>query len=170
MPRKVLVLNFTYEPINVCSLRRALVLVLREKAEILEKGESLIRSERISLAQPVVVRLKYYVKVPRGERRKISRRAILARDDFRCQYCGSTRHLTLDHVIPRSRGGRTTWDNLVTSCAPCNVEKGSSLPGEVGLSPKKRPRTPSPAEFLVTSTKEVPESWEPYLTKRTKIA
>src|SRR5660398_254867 len=109
MLRRVLVLNFTYEPINICSLRRAVVLILGEKAEIIEEGEGLIRSEKICLAQPFVIRLKYYVKVPRGRRRRISRKAILARDRFRCQYCGSTRHLTLDHVIPRSRGGSTTW-------------------------------------------------------------
>lgn len=163
MLRRVLVLNFTYEPINICSLRRAVVLILGEKAEIIEEGEGLIRSEKICLAQPFVIRLKYYVKVPRGRRRRISRKAILARDRFRCQYCGSTRHLTLDHVIPRSRGGSTTWDNLVTSCAPCNTDKGDNLPSEVGLTPRNRPRRPSPVEFLVTSAREVPASWEPYL-------
>lgn len=128
VPRQVLVLNTTYEPLNVCSLRRALILLIKEKAEILESAGIKIHSERLTLPMPAVIRLVSHVRVPPGLRRRVSRRAVLARDGFRCQYCGSTRQLTLDHVIPVSRGGTSTWENVVTSCSTCNVKKGASLP------------------------------------------
>jgi len=160
----VLVLNATYEPINVCSTRRAVVLLLKGKAECLEIGHGHIRSERLRLHHPHVIKLRHYVKVPRGDRRRLSRRAVLARDGYRCQYCGSTRHLTLDHVIPRSRGGITSWDNVVTSCAPCNVRKGAHLPTEVGMLPHSHPRAPSLTDFLLSSPASIPESWGQYLS------
>lgn len=163
MPRHVLVLNTTYEPINVCSLKRALVLLLKDRAEILESTSHRVRSEKLWLAQPTVIRLRTYVKIPPGERRRISRRAVMARDGFRCQYCGSTRQLTLDHIVPTSRGGRTTWDNLVTSCAPCNVRKGAKLPGEIGMALRTRPRPPSLSELLWPGTGELPDDWVSYL-------
>jgi len=161
--RQVLVLNSTYEPINVCSTRRALVLLLKGRAEPLEAGPHLVRSERAAYAVPVVIRLTHYVSLPRAESRRLSRRAILARDGFRCQYCGSTRHLTIDHIIPRSRGGKTSWENVVTSCEPCNVRKGACLPSEAGMSPARRPRPPLPRDFVLAARKTVPEAWLPYL-------
>lgn len=164
MPRHVLVLNTTFEPINVCSLKRALILLLKDRAEVVESASHRIRSERLCLTQPTVVRLRTYVKIPPSERRRISRRAVMARDGFRCQYCGSPHHLTLDHVVPTSRGGRTTWDNLVTSCAPCNVRKGSKLPGEIGMALRARPRPPSLSELLWPGAGEIPNDWVAYLT------
>lgn len=161
--RQVLVLNSTYEPINVCSVRRAVVLLLKGKAETLETGDSLLHSEHTSLAMPSVIRLKYYVRLPRFDRRRISRRAILARDGFRCQYCGSTHHLTIDHIIPRSRGGGTSWENVITSCAVCNVRKGSCLPSEVGMWPSRKPRPPLPGDFVLASQRVIPDTWLPYL-------
>jgi len=161
--RQVLVLNSTYEPVNVCSIRRAVVLLLKGKAETVEAGSGVIRSERAVVLSPVVIRLQYYVRVPRAERRRLSRRAILARDGYRCQYCGSTRHLTIDHVVPRSRGGSTSWENVVTSCAPCNVRKGASLLSEVGMSPSRRPNPPRPGDFVRASQRVVPDAWLPYL-------
>ncbi|GAB4248380.1 MAG: HNH endonuclease [Thermoleophilia bacterium] len=165
MPRQVLVLNATYEPINACSIKRAVVLVLKQKAEILASGPQELHSERSVFPLPLVIRLLNYVKIPRGEQRRISRRAVLARDGYRCQYCGSPRHLTLDHVVPKSRGGKTDWENVVTSCAPCNVRKGAKLPNEIGMVLRSRPRPPSPAEFLVASAKGVPDSWQPFLNQ-----
>jgi 5-methylcytosine-specific restriction endonuclease McrA len=159
----VLVLNSTYEPVNVCSTRRAVVLLLKEKAEVIERGTGLIRSERETFVAPVVIRLRSYVRLPRAANRRLSRRAILARDGFRCQYCGSTRHLTIDHVVPRSRGGLDSWENVVTSCAPCNVRKGACLPSEVGISPSRKPRPPLPGDFVLASNRIVPEAWLPYL-------
>ena len=106
MGGRVLVLNATFEPINVCSVRRAVVLLLKEKAELLERGMWELHSESATLARPVVIRLVSYVHVPRdAHRRKITRRAVFARDDWTCQYCGSRSNLTVDHVIPRSKGG-----------------------------------------------------------------
>lgn len=157
MPRHVLVLNTTYEPINVCSTRRAVVLLLKGKADVLESGAQVLRSESCSITQPQVIRLRTFARIPWSERRRISRRAILARDGYSCQYCGSTGHLTLDHVIPRSRGGSTSWDNVVASCAPCNVRKGSNLPHEVGMVPRTKPCPPTSADFLLPKSREVPE-------------
>ncbi len=159
----MLVLNSTYEPINVCSARRAVVLLLKGKAEVVDEGAGAMHSERASVIIPMVIKLLHYVRVPRAERRRLSRRAILARDGFRCQYCGSSKRLTLDHVVPRSRGGTTSWDNVVTSCAPCNVRKGAYLPSEVGMIPSRRPRPPRTSDFVLACERMVPEAWEPYL-------
>lgn len=167
LPYKVLVLNSTYEPVNVCSARRAVVLLLKGKAEIVDSGAWTIHSERSSLVLPNVIKLVRYVRVPRADRRRLSRRAILARDGFSCQYCGSHKHLTLDHVIPRSRGGATSWENVVTSCAPCNVRKGASMPSEVGMIPSRRPRPPQASDFVLASQRVVPEAWMPYLEMAT---
>lgn len=163
MPRRVLVLNTTYEPINVCSTRRAVVLLLKDRADVLESGGAELRAEHLALPQPVVIKLRSYVQIPRSDRRRLSRRVVLARDGHSCQYCGSTRHLTLDHVIPRSRGGSTSWDNVVTSCSQCNTRKGAHLPTEIGMVPRVRPRPPSLTDFLVASPHSVPDGWMPYL-------
>ena len=102
----MLVLNATYEPINVCTVRRAVVLLLKAKAEIVEHAQWELRSEHTAMPRPVVIRLVTYVKVPRDtHRRKITRRAVFARDGWTCQYCGARQNLTVDHVIPRSKGG-----------------------------------------------------------------
>lgn len=162
---RVLVLNATYEPINVCTVRRAAVLVLKSKAEVLEHGETALRSERMELERPVVIRLITYVKVPRDvHRRKITRKAVLARDSWTCQYCGTTKlGLTVDHVIPRSRGGKSVWENIVASCAPCNHRKGSRMPREARMHPRATPRPPGPTVFIKLAAPRVPESWERYL-------
>ncbi len=163
MSRQVLVLNATYEPMNVCSLHRAVVLLLKGKAETVESSGAVLRSERASFTAPAVIRLVDYVRIPKTDGRRVSRRAILARDGFRCQYCGSTRHLTIDHIIPRSRGGSSSWENVVTSCAPCNVRKGACLPNEVGMWPSRKPRPPVPGDFVLAAQRVIPESWRPYL-------
>lgn len=163
MLRQVLVLNTTYEPVNVCSTRRAIVLLLKGKAEVVESEGTLYHSERAAITVPLIIRLSHYVRLPRPDGRRLSRRAVLARDGFRCQYCGNTRHLTIDHIVPRSRGGLDSWDNVVTSCAPCNVRKGAALPHEVGMSPFRRPRPPVPGDFVLATQRAVPEAWLPYL-------
>ncbi len=163
MFRQVLVLNSTYEPVNVCSLRRALVLLLKGRAVSLETSGQLIHSEKAALAAPIVIRLNEYARVPRPEGRRLSRRAILARDGYRCQYCGSTRHLTIDHMVPRSRGGANSWDNMITSCSACNVRKGANLLSEVGMAPSRMPRPPAPCDFVLAAQRVVPDAWRPYL-------
>lgn len=168
---RVLVLNASYEPLNVCSLRRAVVLVLKEKAELLEIGRHHLRSESLTIPCPVVIRLVAYVHVRRdGRHRKITRRAVFARDSWTCQYCGNTSHLTVDHVIPRSRGGPSQWDNIVTSCAPCNRRKGDRTPVEVHMHPRRRPRVPGPAVFIRVAAPVVPPAWHSYLIPKRHAA
>ena len=109
----MLVLNATYEPINVCTVRRAVVLLLKERAEVIEHGDWSLHSATRSITRPVVIRLVSYVRIPRDtHRRKITRRAVFARDDWTCQYCGARSNLTVDHVIPRSKGGASSWENI----------------------------------------------------------
>ena len=162
---RVLVLNATYEPINVCTLRRAAVLLLKEKAELLERREGAIHSERMTMERPDVIRLINYVRIPReAHRRKITRRAVLARDSWTCQYCGSRKSgLTVDHVIPRSRGGKSVWENIVAACASCNRRKGNRLPREIQMHPKKSPKAPGPSIFIQVASPNIPPAWQQYL-------
>jgi len=162
---RVLVLNASYEPINVCTMRRAAVLVLKERAEVLERREGVLHSERLELERPCVIRLVRYVRVPRDvHRRKITRRAVLARDSYTCQYCGwESAGLTVDHVIPRSRGGSSHWDNIVAACAPCNRKKGSRLPTEASMPLRASPKPPGPTVFIRIASPRVPDAWEQYL-------
>src|SRR5438105_6195348 len=161
---RVLVLNATYEPINVCTVRRAVVLLLKEKAEVIERGEWELRSATQTIARPVVIRLVSYVRIPRDtHRRKITRRAVFARDDWTCQYCGARSNLTVDHVIPRSKGGPSSWDNIVASCAPCNRRKGDQLPRQVGMRLLTQPRTPSATVFIHVASPTIPVAWQQYL-------
>src|SRR6266480_935981 len=163
---RVLVLNATYEPINVCTVRRAVVLLLKERAELLERGRFELRSESTTLARPVVIRLITYVKVPRdAHRRKITRRAVFARDSWTCQYCGSRPNLTVDHVVPRSKGGASSWENIVASCAPCNRRKGDRTPRQAGMHPRSAPRTPRAEVFIHVASPTIPAAWLQYLPK-----
>ncbi|MCC7088551.1 MAG: HNH endonuclease, partial [Dehalococcoidia bacterium] len=115
-PSSVLVLNQNYEPLNVCNVRRALILVLRGKAEIIESARSVFHTARATFVLPSVIRLVHMIKRPRPKVR-LTRKEIFARDGWQCVYCGrATRDLTLDHVVPRHRGGPHTWDNLVAAC------------------------------------------------------
>jgi 5-methylcytosine-specific restriction endonuclease McrA len=150
--QQVLVLNASYEPLNVCSLRRAHVLVYKGKAEVVEELGRPLRSAASKFPWPHVIRLLTYVRVPRIVQRKISRRALFARDGWRCVYCGTTSgRLTLDHVVPRSKGGESVWENVVTSCAPCNLRKGNRMPHEVQMELRSPPRP------------KIPKRWERYL-------
>jgi 5-methylcytosine-specific restriction endonuclease McrA len=160
----VLVLNATYEPINVCTVRRAVVLLLKDKAEIIEHAEWRLHSATATIARPVVIRLVSYIRIPRdAHRRKITRRAVFARDDWMCQYCGSRSNLTVDHVVPRSKGGASSWENIVASCAPCNRRKGSALLRQAGMKLIKQPCTPSPHVFIQVASPTIPAAWRAYL-------
>ena len=163
---RVLVLNATYEPINVCSIRRAVVLLLKDKAEMIERGARHLHAESVTLARPVVIRLVTYVRVPRqARRRKITRRAVFARDGWACQYCGSRSNLTVDHVIPRSKGGSSSWDNIVASCGPCNRRKGDQLLEQLDMELRQLPRTPRAEIFIHVSAPTIPTAWQPYLAE-----
>lgn len=160
----MLVLNATYEPINVCTVRRAAILLLKAKAEVIERSSWELRSEHTTLPRPMVIRLVSYVRVPRDtHRRKITRRAVFARDGWACQYCGSRSSLTVDHVIPRSKGGTSSWDNIVASCAPCNRRKGDWLPHQIDMHPRRSPTTPNPNVFIHVASPSIPAAWRQWL-------
>ena len=162
--QQVLVLNASFEPLNVCSVRRAHVLVYKGKAEIIEGLDRPFRSATASFVWPSVIRLGVYVRVPRAAQRKISRRALFARDGWRCVYCGTASgRLTLDHVVPRSRGGDSVWENVVTSCAPCNLRKGNRLLHEISMELRELPRVPAPVLFIRLAAPSIPTRWQPYL-------
>src|SRR5438874_12518639 len=162
--QQVLVLNASFEPLNVCSVRRAHVLVYKGKAEVVEGLEKPLRSAAACFVWPSVIRLSSYVRVPRAAQRKISRRALFARDAWTCVYCGATEvRLTLDHVVPRSRGGDSVWENVVTSCAPCNLRKGNRSLEEAGLTMRVHPRPPSPTLFIRLAAPKIPQTWAAYL-------
>ena len=165
--RPVLVLNASYEPIHVCAVRRAIVLIVRGLAAAEEAGEGRLRSPSQTLAVPSVIRLLEYRRIPR-QMRAISRKNILVRDQYTCQYCNKrfgAGELTLDHVIPRSRGGANTWENLVASCLRCNNSKGDRLPHEASM---KLHRKPKPfnlhtSRTLMRQLGNQQESWRKYL-------
>ena len=161
---QVLVLNASFEPLNVCTLRRAHVLVYKGKAEVVEELDRPLCSAAARFPWPHVIRLLSYVRVPRIVQRKISRRALFARDGWRCVYCGSAGgRLTLDHVVPRSRGGDSVWENVVTSCAPCNLRKGNRLLDEAHMQLSHPPRPPAPVLFIRLAAPKIPHRWEQYL-------
>ena len=139
----VLVLNATYEPVNVCAARRAIILVLNGAARAEEEASGIVRSARLAMRIPSVIRLLEYRRIPH-QARALSRKNILLRDRNACQYCGQTLvsgELTLDHVLPRSLGGKSAWENLVACCHPCNNRKGDRMPEIAGM---KLLRTPKP--------------------------
>ena len=125
-------LNASFEPLCVVSARRAVVLVIKEKAEIVHRNGAEFHSERRNVPVPTVIRLVHFVRVPFRATAPLSRRAVFARDGHRCQYCGTAAE-NLDHVLPRSRGGRNTWKNTVAACESCNHRKGDRTPAEAGL-------------------------------------
>ena len=145
---KVLVLNASYEPLNITSWRRAAVLIIKGKAERVEHNGKTLYSDFLL---PTVIRLRYYVRVPYKEI-PLTRRNILHRDNYTCQYCGYTGdELTLDHVIPRSRKGGETWENMVTACVRCNVKKGNRTPKEANMPLRNPPRRPYSSLYFEVS-------------------
>lgn len=145
----VLVLNQSYEPLNLCRTRRAVVLVFHGKAEVLENGRGELRSVSCAFQMPSVIRLVYMVTRPRHQRR-LSRFEVFSRDQYTCQYCAQqTKDLTLDHVVPRRCGGQHTWDNVVSACIPCNRRKGGRSPDEARMVLLRQPRAPRNDGFYV---------------------
>jgi 5-methylcytosine-specific restriction endonuclease McrA len=159
---RALVLNASYEPLSVVPGRRAAVLVLAEKAELVHDTGDVLRSERVTLALPSVVRLRHFVKIPFRRRAPLNRRGVFARDGHRCQYCGDHAD-SIDHVIPRSRGGGHTWDNVVAACRTCNVRKRDRLLEETSMVLRRRPAQPRELTWVTVAAGTVPEQWHPYL-------
>lgn len=159
---KVLVLNASYEPLNICSWRRAIVLLMKGKAEQIEHNGKLIYAD---FPLPTVIRLRSYVKIPYKEI-SLSRRNVLHRDSYMCQYCGDRRHdLTIDHIVPRSKGGTDTWENVVAACLKCNVKKGDRTPKEANMVLMVSPRRPpSHVHFEISKHAANGEfSWKKYV-------
>ena len=159
---RALVLNATYEPICVVSSRRALVLVLDDRADLVHDTGAAFRSARAHYPEPSVVRLRHYVRVPRQTRVAITRRSVFARDGHRCQYCGSQAE-NIDHVIPRSRGGTHSWENVVAACRRCNTAKEDHLLEETGFALHRPPRAPRSRVWLLAASGDLRSDWEPYV-------
>jgi 5-methylcytosine-specific restriction endonuclease McrA len=157
-------LNATYEPLSVVPTRRAVCLVLADKAEVVHDDGTSIHAARLSVPTPLVIRLRYMVKVPYHRRTTLSRRAVFARDEHRCQYCGGHAD-SIDHVLPRSRGGEHAWENVAAACRPCNLRKRDRTPEEAGMDLHRVPRAPRELAWVVVAVGRVPEAWKPYLLK-----
>ncbi len=163
----VLVLNQTYEPLNICRVRRAVMLIYHGKAEMLENGSGFIHSVNCALPLPSVIRLAYFIRRPRP-RPKLTRVEVFNRDRYICQYCGKEiRQLTLDHVIPRYRDGQHTWENVVSACIPCNRRKAGRTPEQAGMRLLRHPTPPRgnipfyiPYHYLQTENQ-----WQKYLSQ-----
>jgi 5-methylcytosine-specific restriction endonuclease McrA len=159
----VLVLNQDYQALSITSVQRAIVLVLLQKAELVEAEETrFVRSPSQHIPWPSIVRLKAYVRVP-YKRVLLTRKNVIRRDGSCCQYCGSHDQLTIDHVMPRSRGGKDTWTNLVAACVPCNNRKGSRTPQEADMLLKRNPFRPSYVMYIRDFVGSLESTWKPYL-------
>jgi len=163
---RALVLNATYEPLSVVPTRRAVVLVLRERADVVASNGKVWHSERLRLSSPSVIRLRHFVKIPYSQRVPLNRKTVFHRDAFACQYCGRQAE-NLDHVVPKSRGGGHTWENVVACCRRCNTKKGGRTPREAGVSLIRRPVAPRQRSWVLVASGTRPDpAWEPYLGGR----
>lgn len=167
----VLVLNQNYEPLNVCNVRRAIVLLDKGKAEVLEHNHGLVHSPSRTLSLPSVIRLVYLIHRPRPQLR-LSRKEIFARDGYTCQYCGlESKELTLDHVMPRNRGGQHTWENVVAACKNCNHKKRNRTPEEAHMRLAQRPYRPKAnLYFIFYQHLMVQEEWMKFLPEWERAA
>lgn len=160
---RTLVLNAGYEPLAVVSFKRALVLVMNQKASVVAADErDVVRSATMSWPRPSVILLRNYVRIPGGRQVPVSRRGVLRRDAHRCGYCG-TAATTVDHVLPRSRGGADSWENLVACCLRCNNAKGDRTPGEMGWTLRHKPRAPFGSAWLVRGVERAEPDWDEFL-------
>jgi len=159
---RVLVLNATYEPLAIVAPRRAVVLVLDRKADPIDGSGEWFHAERTQVEVPSVVRLRSMVTVDRSRELSISRRGVFVRDAATCQYCGDKAE-TLDHVVPRSRGGLHSWDNVVAACRPCNVHKADRLLTETRLHLARHPSVPRRMSWVSVAVPHVPPQWRPWL-------
>lgn len=161
---QVLVLNQSYEPLSVCNIKKAVILLLLQKAELISKNlERMIRTVNDQYDWPSVIRLKRYVPI-QHRHVILTRKNILRRDEYKCAYCGkSDGNLTIDHIVPKSKGGKDTWDNLIAACTVCNNKKGNRSPSEAGLKLLYKPYTPSHLLFLKNSVSSIDDNWKPFL-------
>ncbi len=162
---RVLVLNASYEPLQIISVRRAVILLLQEKAELVEAAQQQLRAAGFAMDVPLVIRLVRYIRIPRQMKLPCSRRGVIARDRETCQYCGiqpGRAQLTIDHVVPRSQGGQTVWDNVVTACRDCNRKKGGRTPEQANMQLRTVPRQPQYVAFALLGELERHDVWRKY--------
>jgi 5-methylcytosine-specific restriction endonuclease McrA len=160
----VLVLNFTYEALNITSFQRAVKLIFAGKAELVHGRERVVCSPSFEMRMPSIIRMLYYIRRPM-QRVALTKKNILLRDDHTCQYCGAKgeRLMTVDHVVPRSKGGPSTWDNLVCACMRCNNRKNNRLPEHANMSLRKKPRTPKYIPWIQIKRNTLPDEWHKFL-------
>ncbi len=159
----VLVLNQNYQPLNVCNVKRAIVLLSRGKAELMGNGRGQIRSISASIDIPSVIRIQHMVKRPLTKHR-LSRRAVFHRDKFTCQYCSNrSRPLTLDHILPRSQGGLHVWENVVSACVKCNHRKAGLTPIQANMRLSKTPGMPQPDPYYMFHHRTILDEWRQFI-------
>ena len=159
----VLVLNLNYVPINVCTVRRAIILLGKGKAELLENHRGQLRTVDAVIEAPSIIRLVYLIKRPFLPR-KLSKKEVFLRDRFTCQYCGKkSQDLTLDHVVPRRQRGSHSWNNVVAACTKCNLRKAGRTPVEANMKLVKEPKAPDPNPYLILQNRSILEEWRPYI-------
>jgi 5-methylcytosine-specific restriction endonuclease McrA len=161
---EVLVLNFTYEALNVTSFQRAVKLIFSGKAEVVHDRERILASPAFAMRMPSIIRMLYYIKRP-GRKVALTKKNVLLRDDYLCQYCGikGERLMTVDHVVPRSKGGPSTWENLVCACMRCNNRKNNRTPEHAGMTLRKKPRTPKYIPWIQIKRNTLPGEWRKFL-------
>lgn len=159
-----MVLNQSYEPLTICTIKKAVLLIFLGKAEIVHKDEKKsIRTVRMNFPWPSVIRISKFIKVP-YKKVILSRKNILRRDNYKCAYCGrSDLMLTVDHIIPKAKGGNDSWENLITACTRCNNIKGDRTPDEANMKLLTRPYKPSHVIFIKNIVSKIDEKWKPYL-------
>jgi len=159
----VLVLNLNYVPINVCTVRRAIIMLGKGKAEFLENHRGQLHTVNAVFEAPSIIRLVYLVKRPYLPR-KLSKKEVFLRDRFACQYCGKkTQDLTLDHVVPRRQNGSHSWNNVVAACTRCNLRKAGRTPAEANMRLVKEPKAPDPNPYLILQNRTILDEWRPYI-------
>lgn len=162
MFKKVLLLSSSYQPISFCNMKKAIILLFLDKVEVVQhRSDVSVSCISGKFECPSIIRLKE--TRPLKVKVQLSRKNIMKRDGFRCVYCDSSSNLTIDHVVPKSRGGKTSWENLVTACSRCNNTKDDKLLHEVGMRLRTSPRTPNRIVFLRQEVKTIEEDWKPYL-------
>ena len=161
---EVLVLNFTYEALNITSFQRAVKLLFSGKAEIVHNRDRVLYSPSWEIKMPSIIRMLYYIKRPM-QKVALTKKNVLLRDDYTCQYCNvrGERMMTVDHVVPRSKGGPSTWENLVCACMRCNNRKNNRSPSDANMSLKRKPKTPKYIPWIQVRRNTLPDEWHKFL-------
>ena len=163
LDRAVLVLNANYSPMMICTAKRAICMDYLDKVEVLVNYQEQVHSPSLSWDLPSVVKIRDFVRY-NNLSVDLNRKNIIARDEYTCQYCGKSKsHLTIDHVIPKGKGGQDTWENLVVACKPCNQKKGDRTPDEAGMPLTRIPKRPNRLHYFQRFVKEKQQDWRPYL-------